>query len=354
MPSAASSLGSRPSVPRGTAGSRLPAPARTSRPASRPRSEFHVERTKRDRSTVASVGCRRGRLGRSRRVAGGRDVDVLPASDRSASLPSSPSTRAPLPRVIAVANQKGGVGKTTTAVNLGACLADLGYRTLVVDLDPQGNATTGLGIDTRNLETSMYDVVLHDASLDDCVEPTAVKNLFVAPASLDLAGAEIELVAGLQPRAAAAAGPRGGARRLRLRAHRLPPIARPADRQRPGGRQRGAGADPVRVLRPRGPRAAAAQRRPGAARPQPHARGQHDHPRDVRRPDEAGRPGRPARCGTTSATRSAARSCPGRSACPRHRRFGQPIIAFDPTSRGAIAYRELAKEVSGGAPQRAR
>lgn len=100
----------------------------------------------------------------------------------------------PLPRVIAIANQKGGVGKTTTTVNLGACLAELGYRTLVVDLDPQGNASSGLGIDKRGLETSMYDVVVHEASLDDCIEPSSVKNLFIAPASLDLAGAEIELV----------------------------------------------------------------------------------------------------------------------------------------------------------------
>jgi len=98
------------------------------------------------------------------------------------------------PRIFAVANQKGGVGKTTTAVNLGASLAYIGLRTLVVDLDPQGNASTGLGLDTRNLETSMYDVVMHELPLEDCVEPTSVKNLFVAPASLDLAGAEIELV----------------------------------------------------------------------------------------------------------------------------------------------------------------
>jgi chromosome partitioning protein len=100
----------------------------------------------------------------------------------------------PTPRILAVANQKGGVGKTTTAVNLGAALAELGYRVLVVDLDPQGNATTGLGIDARSFELSMYDVLMRDVSLDDAVEPTSMKNLFVAPATIDLAGAEIELV----------------------------------------------------------------------------------------------------------------------------------------------------------------
>jgi chromosome partitioning protein len=100
----------------------------------------------------------------------------------------------PTPRVMAVANQKGGVGKTTTTVNLGAGLAELGYRVLIIDLDPQGNATTGLGIDPRNFEISMYDVLMRDAPLEDCVEPTSMKNLFVAPATIDLAGAEIELV----------------------------------------------------------------------------------------------------------------------------------------------------------------
>ena len=100
----------------------------------------------------------------------------------------------PLPRIMAVANQKGGVGKTTTTVNLGACLAELGFRTLIIDLDPQGNASTGLGIDNRGLETSMYHVIMHEAPLENCIEPAEVKNLFVAPASLDLAGTEIELV----------------------------------------------------------------------------------------------------------------------------------------------------------------
>jgi chromosome partitioning protein len=99
-----------------------------------------------------------------------------------------------LPLVISIANQKGGVGKTTTAVNLGAALAELDYRVLVIDLDPQGNATTGMGISHRNVEGSIYDVIMNDAPIDDCTEPTSVKNLFVVPATIDLAGAEIELV----------------------------------------------------------------------------------------------------------------------------------------------------------------
>ncbi|MCL5948133.1 MAG: AAA family ATPase [Actinobacteria bacterium] len=97
-------------------------------------------------------------------------------------------------RIIVIANQKGGVGKTTTAVNLGAGLAELGVRVLVVDLDPQGNATTGLGIDARTFDVSIYDVIVHDAKLEDCIEPTGLKNLFVVPSTISLAGAEIELV----------------------------------------------------------------------------------------------------------------------------------------------------------------
>jgi chromosome partitioning protein len=99
----------------------------------------------------------------------------------------------PLPRVIAVANQKGGVGKTTTTVNLGASLALFGFRVLIVDLDPQGNATTGLGVDGRGFQHSMYDVLLNDTPMVDCIEPVGIENLFVAPATLDLAGVEQEL-----------------------------------------------------------------------------------------------------------------------------------------------------------------
>lgn len=96
-------------------------------------------------------------------------------------------------RIFAVANQKGGVGKTTTTTSLGAALAELGKRVLIVDLDPQGNATTGLGVDGRQFERSVYDVLLNDVPMVDIVEPTGFNNLFVAPATLDLAGVEQEL-----------------------------------------------------------------------------------------------------------------------------------------------------------------
>ncbi len=97
-------------------------------------------------------------------------------------------------RLISVSNQKGGVAKTTTAVNLGAALAMRGHRILVVDIDPQANATTGLGIDHRSVERSTYDLLLEEAPLSEVVCKTAIDNLECLPSSLDLAGAEVELV----------------------------------------------------------------------------------------------------------------------------------------------------------------
>lgn len=96
--------------------------------------------------------------------------------------------------VIAIANQKGGVGKTTTAVNLSACMAAAGRRVLVVDLDPQGNATSGLGVDKNTLERTLYHSLVGDTALDSVILPTLMEGMQLAPSNRDLVGAEVELV----------------------------------------------------------------------------------------------------------------------------------------------------------------
>jgi chromosome partitioning protein len=258
----------------------------------------------------------------------------------------------PLPRVIAIANQKGGVGKTTTAVNLGAALAEAGYRVLVVDLDPQGNASTGLGISPRDVENSVYDVIMTDTPALDCIEPTSLKNLFVLPATIDLAGAEIELVAAFS-------------RELKLR-RALDPVRAEYDLilidcppslglLTVNGL---AAADDVIVpvqseyyaLEGLGQllKNVAMVR---SVNPTLDVRGivltMHD-----------------ARTKLAEQVEVEVREHFGakvyKTAVPRNVRlaeapsFGQPIIAFDPASRGAWAYRDLAKEVTGGATRRSR
>src|SRR5213596_3703776 len=96
-------------------------------------------------------------------------------------------------RVIAIANQKGGVGKTTTAINLGTALAAIGEEVLIVDLDPQGNASTGLGIDRKNRERSSYDLMVGSATVAETAVETAVPRVSVAPSTLDLLGVELEI-----------------------------------------------------------------------------------------------------------------------------------------------------------------
>ena len=97
------------------------------------------------------------------------------------------------PRILALANQKGGVGKTTTAINLGTALAAIGERVLIVDLDPQGNASTGLGIDRKARAASSYDALVGDKTLAETILPTAVPRLFISPSTMDLLGVELEI-----------------------------------------------------------------------------------------------------------------------------------------------------------------
>ncbi len=267
--------------------------------------------------------------------------------------PSLGSFARPFPRTIAIANQKGGVGKTTTAVNLSASLAELGYRILVVDLDPQGNATTGLGVNARNLNFSIYDVLMRDTPMEDCLEATAIQNLFLAPTTIDLAGAEIELVPAFS-------------RELKLRRA----IGRVIDDfdfvfidcpPSLGLLTINALAAATEVVVPIQCEYFALEGLGQLLRNvnlvQANLNPQLEISAIVMTMYDA-------RTKLADQVLKEIRSHFGERVCrnivPRSVRlseapsFGQPITVFDPTSRGSIAYRELAKEISGGAPKRTR
>ena len=278
------------------------------------------------------------------------DADLAGLASVGKDAETAPKVRG-LPRVIAVANQKGGVGKTTTTVNLGAALAELGYRVLVIDLDPQGNATTGLGIDARNFEVSMYDVIMRELPIEDCIEPTSVRNLFVAPATIDLAGVEIELVPAFS-------------RELKLR-KAIEPVVDDFDFiiiDCPPS----LGLITVNGLAAAGEVLVPIQCEYYALEGLSQLlRNVHLVATNLNAALEVSTIvltmyDRRTRLAVDVAeevrTHFKDRVC--RSVIPRTVRlseapsFGQPITVFDPTSRGAVAYRELAKEVSNGAPKR--
>ena len=259
----------------------------------------------------------------------------------------------PLPRCLAVANQKGGVGKTTTTVNLGASLAELGYRVLVIDLDPQGNATTGLGVNGRNLDASVYDVILHDVPVEDVIEPTTLRNLFVVPATIDLAGAEIELVPVFS-------------RELRLR-RALETVEADFDfllidcPPSLGLLTVNALAAAGEVLVPIQCEYYALEGLSQLLRNVNLVKSNLNNRLEV---STIVLTMYDARTKLAEQVADEVRQHFGSRVCrnvvPRTVRlseapsFGQPVTTFDSSSRGAIAYRELAKEVSGGAPQRVR
>ena len=97
-------------------------------------------------------------------------------------------------RIIAIANQKGGVGKTTTAINLSSCLAEKGQKVLSIDMDPQGNMTSGLGVDKDEVETTVYDLIIGEVEIDEVIQKDVMENLDVIPTNIDLSAAEIELI----------------------------------------------------------------------------------------------------------------------------------------------------------------
>ncbi len=203
--------------------------------------------------------------------------------------------RPPRRRVVAIANQKGGVGKTTTTVNIAAAMALHGLRVLVIDLDPQGNASTALGIDHHAEIPSVYDLLIEGKSLGDvAIEVAEIPGLSCVPATIDLAGAEIELVSlvAREARLEARDRRRRGCGRRRLRADRLSTLAWAAHRERARRRRRGADPDPVRVLRARGTRPVVAQHRAGQVAPEPRPPRFHDPAHDVRRPHQTRVPGR--------------------------------------------------------------
>ena len=264
-------------------------------------------------------------------------------------------------KVVAIANQKGGVGKTTTAVNLAASLAVAEQRTLLIDGDPQGNASSGIGLAREAISKTVYDVLIGTASLDDVIhQAVQFKHLDVAPATADLAAAEVELVD--QPERERAM--RNALVPVRDRydyiSDRLPAVSRDHHRQHAGGGRHAADSRAMRVLRPRGTLPASQHGSPGSAERQraPQIEGVLLTMYD-------------ARLNLSRQVAADAREYFGNqvfeTVIPRNIRlaeapsFGKPIIVYDVASVGAQSYISVAREliarnpsIAGEQPDRAR
>ena len=185
-------------------------------------------------------------------------------------------------QIIACANQKGGVGKTTTVVNLSTYLALAGDSVLVIDLDPQGNATSGFGLDRTEIERSVYEAIIEESRLADLVLATAVPGLSIVPSSISLAGAEVELAPLPQRERRLARILAELVSAVRLHRAGLPAFAGLADRQCPDRGRRRRDTHPMRVLRPGGPVAADRDDQPRPKSPQSGSGDQGRRPDHVR------------------------------------------------------------------------